>query len=148
VHQRGRQSDQAAVPVKAGGLVGHDPAIHRQSADRIITSRQRQYPRSILQFQAIDIVDPQFSADPVKNLAHPPHGLDALALRGAGDHAQPARRKAHECAIAQLAVVVLPTCRAVSAMIEAPSGARKNSACHGADSTPSLSRTHCTGSIR
>jgi len=51
-------------------------------------------------------------------------------------------------AIAQAAVVVLPTWRAVSARIEAPPGARRNVSCHGVGVTLSTSRTHSAGSSR
>ena len=77
--------------VEAGGLVGDDPAIDRQPTDRIIAARQRLHPRAVLQFQPIDVVDRQFGTDPDKNLAHLAHGLGALGLGGAGDHAQAIR---------------------------------------------------------
>src|SRR6516162_11711150 len=51
-------------------------------------------------------------------------------------------------AIAQAAVVVLPAWRAVSARMEAPRGALKNSSCHFVGSTPRIWRTHSAGSIR
>ena len=56
--------------------------------------------------------------------------------------------KTMKCAIAQAAVVVLPTCRAVSARIDAPRGARRNCSCHAVGLIPKTSRTHRAGSSR
>src|SRR6516162_7038850 len=55
--------------------------------------------------------------------------------------------KSIACAIAHAAVVVLPTCRAVKAKIEAPRGARRNVSCHAVGVMPKTWRTHSTGSI-
>src|SRR6516164_8539200 len=51
------------------------------------------------------------------------------------------------CAIAHAAVVVLPTCRAVSASIDAPRGARRKVSCHVVGVMPKTWCTHSTGSI-
>ena len=47
-------------------LIGHDPAVHRQSADRIIAARQRQHPGAVVEFEPVD-VDRSLSSAPTFN---------------------------------------------------------------------------------
>src|SRR5260221_3795685 len=52
------------------------------------------------------------------------------------------------CAIPHAATVVLPTCRAAKARIDAPRFARRNCFCHSCREIPSTNLTHRTGSSR
>ena len=57
---RPQRRDQ--VVGKSRRLVRHDPAIHRQSADRIVAARQRQHPRAVVELEPIDIVALELAA--------------------------------------------------------------------------------------
>src|SRR6516162_10565673 len=81
---------------KPRGLIGNDPATHREAPDRVIAARERQHPGAVLELEAKDVVGLKFGADLQEIFLDPPDRFGALPLRGTDNDVQTTRIMQHE----------------------------------------------------
>ena len=91
------------------GFVGDNPGVDREPANGVIGARRRQHARAILQFERINIVAHKLGTDFEKDFSERRTASALWRCAGQAITDNDPGMNTIACAIAQAAVVVLPT---------------------------------------